>query len=70
MSGSYYAQFEPAWPGHSVLQTSDRFAAAEIYMQFHVVGLSTPQVMAGLENESVKITDTAIAHAIRESHRN
>jgi hypothetical protein len=68
----YYDQFEPAWPGHWV--GTDR----DIGEYWHKLAKNEPNLTAQsvsnlaylTRDTSVKITDTAIAHAIRESHRN
>ena len=67
----YHDQFEPAWPGHSVLYDSDRVEATRLYINSHAIGLTPPhKVLARMDLGSAKIVDTAIAHAIRESYRN
>lgn len=74
MSGSYHDQFEPAWPGRSVLADSDRIEWMEIRIQ-RLRDLMGAKFHAQYqchyaEHSAIKVTDEAIAHAIRESHRN
>ena len=71
---SYYGQFEPAWPGRSAIKPSERGAWLQARKR------SSPAMQLGnslhcqqcidAESYAVKVTDEAIAHAIRESHRN
>lgn len=66
----YYNQFEPAWPGKSVMRHSDRLDAATIYRSSQSSLTKSTIAMQVFEARAVKLTDEAIAHAIRESYRN
>lgn len=71
MSGRYHDQFEPAWPGRSVVRQSDVDFANTLYKSTHMLGLMPPNYQVSLLRlAAVKVVDAAIAHAIRESHRN
>lgn len=71
MSGRYYDQFEPAWPGRSVMGPSDIREGYRLFNENHIVGLTPPTAkMLAIQRSAIKLTDEAIAHAIRESHRN
>lgn len=76
MSGRYYNQFEPWWPNRSVIIPTDRREWAESYCRYMerkgciISRLDATRLSVDCEQEAIKAADTAIAHAIRESHRN
>lgn len=72
MSRSYYNQFEPAWPAKWVGTHSDinEFMKDLARREPNLTIESVDNLTKSAAVYAIKSTDTAIAHAIRESHRN
>lgn len=69
--GKYHDMHEPWWPAHSVMYQSDRTEGVELFNANHFVGLTAPhKKLALMDYNTIKIVDTAIAHALREAYRN
>lgn len=72
MSGRYHDQFEPAWPGRWVGTYSDigEFSHELTSREPNLTISSVSNLTRCATVYAIKTVDAAIAHAIRESHRN
>ena len=65
----YYQQFEPAWANKLVLDQDDIREGIKAFQRIYQPGkiwLDTNIIL--MKRDAVKLTDEAIAHALRESH--